>query len=248
MQIKQQNISFSLFKVFIKEMLKGKSLVRTLLNISLMEIELTGDILDLGSKSNGASYNRFLQKDKNCKITFTDWHEGGEGIIKLNLEEKFAIEDNKFDFITSFNVLEHIYNYKNVVEESFRILKPGGVYIGQTPFLVNYHADPNDYFRYTHQAIEKMFEEVGFVCQKMIYLGFGPCAAAFSLRSHIYPNFLRPIFATLAILMDMVIVKIKKSQKFKYPLGYLYIMKKDSFIQEFNATFVIPSLLKNLSS
>jgi len=228
MQIKQQDISFSLFKIFIKEMLKGKSLARTLLNISLMDVELAGDILDFGSKSNGASYNRFLQKDKNCKVTFTDWHENGEGIIKLNLEERFVIEDNKFDFITCFNVLEHIYNYKNVIEESFRILKPGGVYIGQTPFLVNYHADPNDYFRYTHQAIEKMFEEVGFICQKMIYLGFGPCVAAFSQTAHIYPKVLRPTLAGGAILADKLILKLKPGQRLRYPLGYLYLMRKPS--------------------
>jgi SAM-dependent methyltransferase len=209
-----------------KELLRGKSLARTLLNFYLQDIELTGNILDLGSKSNSGSYNRFLKHIDPYKIIFTDWHKSGEGIIKLNLEERFGIEDNKFDFITSFNVLEHIYNYKNVVEESFRILKLGGVYIGQTPFLVNYHADPNDYFRYTHQAIEKMFKESGFVCQKMIYLGFGPLSASYAIRSHIYPKFLRPIFAIFAILLDMVIVKVKRSQKFKYPLGYLYIMKK----------------------
>ena len=226
MQLEGQNISFKFLFTVTKELLRGKSLPRTLLNVNLRDIKLSGEVLDLGSKSSNASYNRFLQKDENCTITFTDWHENGEDIIKLNLEEKFPVGDGKYDYITCFNVLEHIYNFENVVGESYRILKSGGVFVGQTPFLVNYHADPNDYFRYTHQTIEKMFTEVGFVCEKIVYLGFGPLSTSYAMSSQISPKFLRPFFAIFAILLDTIIVKYKKSQKFCYPLGYLYIMKK----------------------
>lgn len=226
MELTDQKISYSFFLSLLKEIFRGKSLPRTLLNFNLQNIKLSGQVLDLGSKTDQASYNRFLQKDDNCKITFTDWHESGEDIIRLNLEEKFSIDDNNYDFITCFNVLEHIYDFKNVVNESYRILKSGGIFVGQTPFLVNYHADPNDYFRYTHQALEKMFTTSGFVCEKMIYLGFGPLVSAFSLKSHLISKIVRPIFAIFAILIDTIIVKLKNSQQFKYPLGYLYIMKK----------------------
>ncbi|MDP2684200.1 MAG: methyltransferase domain-containing protein [bacterium] len=226
MQLEKQNIYFKSLFIIIKELLKGKSLPRIFLNINLKNSKVSGHVLDLGSKSSSASYNRFLQKEDNCKMTFTDWHESGEDIIKLNLEEPFNIEDNNYDFITSFNVMEHIFDYNNLVKESYRILKSGGVYIGQTPFLVNYHADPNDYFRYTHQAIEKIFEEAGFICQKMIYLGFGPLSASLSLKLHIIPKILRPFFTLCAIGFDFIILKLRKSQRLRYPLGYLFVFKK----------------------
>lgn len=226
MQLEGQEISFKFLLIIIKELWNGKSLPRIFLNLKLKEIKLSGDVLDLGSKSSSASYNRFLQKDNNCKMTFTDWHESGKDVIKLNLEEPFSIDDNKYDFITCFNVLEHIFNYNNLVVESYRILKPGGVYIGQTPFLVNYHADPHDYFRYTHEAIEKIFNRAGFVCQRMIFLGVGPLSASFSIKAHLIPKILRPVCAIFVIMFDSLIIKIKKSQQFRYPMGYLYIMHK----------------------
>ena len=87
MQLEGQNISFKFLFTVTKELLRGKSLSRTLLNVNLRDIKLSGEVLDLGSKSSNASYNRFLQKDENCTMTFSDWHESGEDIINLNLEE-----------------------------------------------------------------------------------------------------------------------------------------------------------------
>jgi len=43
------------------EALRGKSLHRTLMNYALSEFEVSGNILDLGSGSDSASYNRFLK-------------------------------------------------------------------------------------------------------------------------------------------------------------------------------------------
>lgn len=219
-------LNLNFFKIVFKETLKNKSLPRILLNYNLSSIETTGQILDLGSKSNKASYNRFLKCAPNSKITYTDWHKEGENIIKLNLEETFPISANTYDTVTCFNVLEHIYNMENTVQESYRILKSGGLFVGQTPFLVNYHADPHDYFRYTDEAIEKKFTEAGFVLEKMIYLGFGVFSASFALRAHIYPKFLRPFFTVFFIGLDNFIMRIKKNQVFRYPLGYLYLMRK----------------------
>jgi SAM-dependent methyltransferase len=226
MELTYNKLSSKLLSVIFKELLKGKSLYRTLLNYSLSEIELSGSILDLGSKSNSASYNRFLKYIDPYKVTYTDWHQEGEDIIKLNLEEKFSVSSENFDTVTCFNVLEHIYNYKNLASESNKILKSGGIFVGGTPFLVNYHKDPHDYYRYTHESLEKIFGEVGFVCKKIVYLGFGPMSASFSISMNVYPKFLRPFFAIITILLDGLLLKIKKNQRLKYPLGYLFVMKK----------------------
>ena len=44
------------------------------------------------------------------------------------------LEDNRFDLIICFHVLEHIPEDKKAMKELFRILKPGGKVLIQTPF------------------------------------------------------------------------------------------------------------------
>lgn len=222
------NFSWNLWGRIITESLRGKTLARIFLNHALSDIEVTGKILDLGSSSDSASYNRFLKYQKPFEIVHTDFYKDGVGLLKLDLEKSFAILDASFDAITCFNTLEHIYNFRNLINESHRVLKSGGVFVGSTPFLVNYHADPHDYFRYTHEAIKKMFGEAGFVCEKMITLSLGPQSAAAFFALQTMPRILRPLFYSLAMLADLLIVAIKPSQRMKYPLGYVFVFRKST--------------------
>jgi ubiquinone/menaquinone biosynthesis C-methylase UbiE len=49
-----------------------------------------------------------------------------------NLEEQLPYDDNSFDYIYSKSVIEHFYYPEKLVEEIFRILKPGGLVITMT--------------------------------------------------------------------------------------------------------------------
>lgn len=219
-------LSWELIKTILVELLKGKSLDRTLMNYSLSWFELSGNILDLGSGSDSASYNRFLKYKEPYNVTYSDYYSSGKNIIKLDLEKPFKIEQNTFDYIMCFNTLEHIYNFRNVVRESYKILGPEGVFIGGVPFMVRHHPDPNDYFRFSHQALLKMFEEEGYICQRMVSLGFGPFSVAVSQWIHLMPKILGAIFIFLPILLDTILIKIFDHYKMKYPLGYLFVFKK----------------------
>lgn len=53
--------------------------------------------------------------------------------IQMNIPPLKGIEDNSFDFVVSFQVIEHIENDKKYVEEIHRVLKPGGQFIVTTP-------------------------------------------------------------------------------------------------------------------
>lgn len=219
-------ISLSLVREIFIESFRGKTLARILLNHELSKIEVGGKILDLGSSKESASYNRFLKYREPYTVTRTDFYSDGPGMVRLDLEKPFSLSDASFDTMTCFNVLEHIYNYCNVIAESYRVLKPGGVFVGSTPFLVNFHADPHDYFRYTHEALENMFVEAGFSCEKMISLSFGPLSVAAFFLTRITPSFLNFLFFIPAILLDALIIKVKPIQRGRYPLGYVYIFKK----------------------
>ena len=218
--------------MIIKEILKGKTLARILMNEAILiytqKSPLAGQIIDFGSKSSNMSYNRFIKKTTDCIITYTDLNPQSEDVQKINLEEKFKIQDDAYDAIMCLNTLEHIYNFKNVIEESARIVKKGGVFIGTTPFLVGYHPDPNDYFRYTIDAIERIFEESGFEKIEIKPLGFGPISTGLYNVVMLMPKPLRVLCMLKNILLDKLLIfftQYRHGAK-KYPLGYFFVFRK----------------------
>jgi predicted SAM-dependent methyltransferase len=73
-----------------------------------------------------------------------------------------SLRDNSVDSINCVSVLEHVYNPREAITEMFRVLRPRGCVRAAVPLLCQYHGYPNDYFRYTHSALRRMFEEAGF--------------------------------------------------------------------------------------
>jgi SAM-dependent methyltransferase len=65
--------------------------------------------------------------------------------------------DQSFDAVVAIAVYEHLAQPWIVTAEVERILKPGGTFYMEVPFLQPYHADPGDYYRYTIQGLRSMF-------------------------------------------------------------------------------------------
>ncbi len=58
--------------------------------------------------------------------------------------------DNSFDVVISDQVLEHVEgDLKQAVNETFRVLRPGGLAIHTTCMMVPIHGTPGDYWRVT---------------------------------------------------------------------------------------------------
>jgi ubiquinone/menaquinone biosynthesis C-methylase UbiE len=79
--------------------------------------------------------------------------------MKFDIQEVFPLESESYDHTIAINVLEHIYKYQNVVNESYRVIKKGGSVIFITPFMFNVHGSPDDYFRYTKSALLNILKE-----------------------------------------------------------------------------------------
>ena len=75
--------------------------------------------------------------------------------------DKLKIPDNNFDLILLLDVLEHVLNPVNVINELKRLLKPGGSLIVSVPFMYREHETPNDFVRYTSFGIKRLFESMG---------------------------------------------------------------------------------------
>jgi ubiquinone/menaquinone biosynthesis C-methylase UbiE len=75
-------------------------------------------------------------------------------------QQPFA--DAEFDAALCFQVLEHVDDPAGCLAEIFRVLKPGGFCLVSTHGIWYYHPDPNDFWRWTHAGLQKIFREAGF--------------------------------------------------------------------------------------
>jgi uncharacterized protein YbaR (Trm112 family) len=101
--------------------------------------------------------------------------------------------DNSIDSIVCEDVLEHIKDPKKVVQEIFRVIKPGGHVYAATPFLISYHGYPSHFQNLTHQGHEELFLDSGF---QIVDSGvcMGAWTALLSLIGFIFANFLPKTF------------------------------------------------------
>jgi len=57
----------------------------------------------------------------------------GEGIVVQDVTQ-LSFSSNGFDALLSFDVLEHVPDYRKALQEFFRVLKPGGLLLWSAPF------------------------------------------------------------------------------------------------------------------
>jgi SAM-dependent methyltransferase len=119
---------------------------------------VTGETLDFGA---GTAKYQYLIRPHTSKYTTFDMVAGKNiDIVGDVLNPPF--ENNTFDTVISTQVLEHVEKPWIMVREIGRIIKPGGVCITTAPFLVPFHADPYDFFRYTIEGMVSLFRNEGF--------------------------------------------------------------------------------------
>lgn len=64
---------------------------------------------------------------------------------EVDVENLVGYSDESYDAVVLDHILEHVQDPFKAVAEVRRILKPGGVCISATPFLIRIHGYPNDY-------------------------------------------------------------------------------------------------------
>ena len=75
--------------------------------------------------------------------------------------------DGEYDLITSFQVLEHIWDLGAYLGEARRVLKPQGRLLLSTHGTWLYHPHPGDYRRWTAQGLQREVEARGFRLERM---------------------------------------------------------------------------------
>lgn len=150
---------------------------------------ITGNTLDLGAGT--AKYKQEILKYAQ-KYTAFDVVAGPNIDITGDIHAT-GLPDASFDTIICTQVLEHVRQPWLAVKEMKRLLKPGGKCIFTVPFMMPFHADPYDYFRYTLEGGCSLFENEGFTIIEKAKYGSVPVVFAemwkFTFCSpYIYPK------------------------------------------------------------
>lgn len=75
--------------------------------------------------------------------------------------EAIPAEDNSFDIVLCTQVLEHVDDPAQAVRELHRVTAPGGRVLASTHGTQVYHPNPDDYWRWTHTGLERLFTANG---------------------------------------------------------------------------------------
>ena len=67
---------------------------------------------------------------------------------------RLPFKSRTFDLVLVTAVLEHVPHPSRVVREIHRILRPGGLLYVEVPFLEGFHADPDDFQRFTFRGLD----------------------------------------------------------------------------------------------
>ncbi len=219
--------SFLKFLIIASKLTLSKySFLRILQILETKKINLNGNILDLGGNNNPRNISRFFAG--NYSIEYADKFPQDDKTISLDLEEQ-NILSKKYQGICLMNILEHIKNYRNVINLCSDSLYDEGLLIGTVPFIFKIHNSPNDYFRFTKQLLIEELEDREFKEIKIINLGYGPFTNFYSSISDYFMQImpLLNIFLLVpCIIFDKILYIFYKNFSNYYPLGYFFTAKK----------------------
>lgn len=218
-----------LLKDLLIETWRGKSIARTLFNRQVeygVKLDTNSLVLDLGG-GQSPSYYRFLGYSSPPKnVIRVDIVSINRPALLASLEHRLPMSDNISSQVFLFNVLEHIYHHQQLLAEIHRILKPGGELFLYVPFLINIHADPHDYFRYSASALEKLLAETGFKAYEIIaHASLFYAITQFSMPL-VPTRLLKTIYVLIAFCLDGVLRRLLPHLNEKFVLGYFVAAKK----------------------
>lgn len=123
---------------------------------------IRGTVYDLGCGKRPLEPAILKVADRYVGVDWSSTLHGTHMDVVGDLNQELSIADSVADTVISISVLEHLRHPEVMLREAFRILKPGGTMILQTPFQWHIHEAPYDYFRYTPYALKSMLEDAGF--------------------------------------------------------------------------------------
>jgi SAM-dependent methyltransferase len=152
--------------------------------------------------------------------------------------ERLPLRAASVDIVLSTQVLEHVSNPAAAVAEWRRVLRPGGLVFASTHGTFSFHPDPNDYWRWTHMGLRKLFEDAGFTMHALDACGGNLSTYTALIASDAATRFTRmglaAPFARVLTLVHQVVERLDPADKVRnlsndlpggLPLNYLVIAR-----------------------
>jgi ubiquinone/menaquinone biosynthesis C-methylase UbiE len=150
-----------------------------------------------------------------------------------------CIEDGSFDSVVCTQVLEHVSDPRKVLDEIFRVLRPGGKALLSVPQCNELHEEPADFYRYTRFGIRALAERCGFEVLVIDQRGqYSSLVAQLRIRYLIdryrlyqrRSRVLRTLLSVLSYAYSSLAIKIDgwlhQPSAAKHAIGYLSVLKK----------------------
>ena len=189
---------------------------------------MEGRILDIGG-SEKSGYHSLIKGDHTFDINNIDESYGCN--LNFDLEKKWPLENESYRGVLAVNVLEHIYDYRHALSESFRVLEKKGKIVIAVPFLIAYHPCPHDYWRFTEETLKKILTDTGFKNIHGNSIGKGIFSAGTNLKYNILQKipFFWMVNEKVSVTLDYFFSKTKKGKNFtvkNYPMGFVVTAEK----------------------
>jgi len=119
--------------------------------------------------------------------------------------------DHYYDKIICSQVLEHVKRPRDVVEEFYRVLKPGGKLYITVPSIMGIHQAPHNYYNFLKYGLEEILTNVGFVnifieTQGGIFLVLGKVIhKSYEILRLNFSVFFKIIFLPIHILCSVIV-------------------------------------------
>ena len=200
---------------------------------ALSNVTLSGKVVDLGGTEH-AEYRAFF-KGK-FEIVTVNLDPTAAPDLLHDLEKPVPYPDASFDHALLMNVLEHIFDYRQLLHEAVRIVRPGGSVIIAVPYLFPIHPSPSDYWRFSKYTLEKECELAGLTLETLTPLGTGVFSARYVMLDRLMPSPIRLIsyytFRYLAHAADALFTATahalgKQYEPAHYALGYAVVARKN---------------------
>jgi SAM-dependent methyltransferase len=133
-------------------------------------------VLELGTRRNVAGPTTIHRhwSAKDAEYICSDFIAGQDVDVVADIHTLAAVfQPNSFDAIIACSVFEHVQRPWIAARQIAEVLKPGGRVLIQTHFAHPLHGYPNDYWRFSTEALETLFADAGL---KIIASGYDyPC-------------------------------------------------------------------------
>lgn len=204
-----------------RELLRGKSIGRSLTNIALRGRPLNGLVMDVGGTNPPASHYRFLDTGTSRVLTANIDVDCSPDLV-FDANRSMPLRPRSLDAVLGFNLVEHLHSPQVFFAESHRVLRLGGSFLGTVPFLKPVHGHPHDFGRYTSESLQRQLESAGFDQIEVLPIGGGPFTAALDIVGSFLPNLLRAALLQVAFVLDTVVRRFAPDHGVeKYPLAYV---------------------------